>query len=705
MTRDRLSPGRYGLVALALLLLVYQAWLKPTNSEAIDGIYVSLEDFEGAGLSMERLDVELEWQGSSAARIRLNLTKPRFTDPNTPVPDWLRRLKEVRLDCQKAQLDREQFQCRQGKVHLPLPWLDKPEFRINLRYGFASGKLNVDLQGLALAGGRGAISLSADLDGKQPWQARYRLDKAEVALLPALISHFAELNLPLELTDGQLAASGRVRGTRFLGDVVLGSVSYDIYLSSLAGGNDAGTLAMDALESHWVGTLTPGPEPRFNTEVEIKTGEFYAEPMYLDFNQGPVQLHAVGSLGKQGLALSAFEFNDPDSLEANGSLFIRQKGGLQELDLKTLSIKLDKAYPRYFQPLLAETSLEDLEIGGELSGSLGIKEGGLEDLDLRLTRGNLDDRKQRFGLYEAQGQLRWNAKETRQSSLKVLGGYLLAMDLGAFEWHGHSQGDRFQLQTPAQLPLLDGRLQIDAFQFHGGEQPEAVFEALMTPISMERVAHAFNWPAMEGQLSGVIPRISMKNGRLDMDGTLLVRAFGGQLTLRNLVIQDPLGAAPRLDADIRLKDLDLETLTRTFSFGRIEGRLGGEVENLSLVNWQPVSFDARFATPEDDDSRHRISQRAVDNLTSLGGGIGGALSQSFLRFFEEFSYDRLGLSCHLRGTVCEMDGVQQAKNGYYIVKGSGLPQINVIGYSRRVDWPTMVGRLKRITQQGGPVIQ
>jgi hypothetical protein len=53
-----------------------------------------------------------------------------------------------------------------------------------------------------------------------------------------------------------------------------------------------------------------------------------------------------------------------------------------------------------------------------------------------------------------------------------------------------------------------------------------------------------------------------------------------------------------------------------------------------------------------------------------------------------------------------MDGVAPAPNGgYYLVKGRGLPRIDVIGSSRRVDWPRLVRQLIDATKSGGPTVQ
>jgi len=155
--------------------------------------------------------------------------------------------------------------------------------------------------------------------------------------------------------------------------------------------------------------------------------------------------------------------------------------------------------------------------------------------------------------------------------------------------------------------------------------------------------------------------------------------------------------------------LDLELVTSTFSIGSITGRLDADLKGLELFNWSPVAFDARLYTPPGDRSKHRISQRAVENIGSIGGGGAGvtaALSSGFLRFFDDFNYDRLGLSCRLENNVCAMNGVAPAPNGgYYLVKGKGLPRIDVIGSSRRVDWPRLVQQLIAATKSGGPTVQ
>jgi hypothetical protein len=131
---------------------------------------------------------------------------------------------------------------------------------------------------------------------------------------------------------------------------------------------------------------------------------------------------------------------------------------------------------------------------------------------------------------------------------------------------------------------------------------------------------------------------------------------------------------------------------------------------LELIAWEPVAMDLHLYTPPHDSSRHRISQRAVENLASVGGGgAAAALSSGFMKFFDEFSYDRIGIRCILKDGTCSMSGAGQAGEsqfgqGYYIVKGSGLPRIDVVGYRHQVSWNALVRQLDSITKSGAPVV-
>ncbi|HET7931472.1 MAG TPA: hypothetical protein VFL63_08805, partial [Rhodanobacteraceae bacterium] len=156
---------------------------------------------------------------------------------------------------------------------------------------------------------------------------------------------------------------------------------------------------------------------------------------------------------------------------------------------------------------------------------------------------------------------------------------------------------------------------------------------------------------------------------------------------------------------IDLQQLDLAQITHVFDFGQITGRLDGDIHDLKLVDWKPTTFSARLSA----DDGGKISQHAIQSLTSVGGGgIAGGLQGMALRLFKTFSYSKIELGCTLANGVCAMNGIvpdpDPDDNGYTIVAGSGLPHITVIGHEPSVDWATLVARLKAATQGQGPVV-
>ena len=263
------------------------------------------------------------------------------------------------------------------------------------------------------------------------------------------------------------------------------------------------------------------------------------------------------------------------------------------------------------------------------------------------------------------------------------------------------------LASPASLPVLDGSLEIAGLEVKlDGQGPVVDFDGYITPLSLTLFSEAVGLPPFSGRLSGMIPHVRYQNGSLRVGGTILVRVFDGAVLVEDLRLEGVMGVFPVMEADVRMESLDLKMITEAFSFGRITGRLEGRVEGLRLEQWSPVRFDALLKTPDDDTSPHWISQRAVDNISNLGGaGLSGAVSRSMLRMFKDFRYDRLGVRCRLERGVCEMDGVEPADQGYYLVKGGGIPRIDIKGFNRRTDWNSLTQRLQQITEGAPPRIE
>jgi len=75
-----------------------------------------------------------------------------------------------------------------------------------------------------------------------------------------------------------------------------------------------------------------------------------------------------------------------------------------------------------------------------------------------------------------------------------------------------------------------------------------------------------------------------------------------------------------------------------------------------------------------------------------------SLQNRLIGLFDEFRYRRIGIACRLQNQVCRMSGLSPSGAGFTIIEGAGIPRLNVVGFNREVDWPTLV---ERVTEAAG----
>ncbi len=685
------------LMARTALLCCLLLWMAPL--QAIDSIELRLgqwtwTDYQGRELALQltlgETGIELNAQAEHITfptpigethDIYLHCTDLRFTEGSWVCPSGTVRFTHADLGRQqlqfsfKANTEKQHYEIQLGGVKL------------------AEGKLNVDLSYQTSAW---ELALDADdlsLQGLTPWLPRFLSSEQQEAL--ALWSY-----------DGRLSGSGQLTGKA----ESLKKLTLNWQLNQLNFSNDSGTQVAEQLA---LGGKLDGQQQQsawlWQTTLHGEQGQAYFEPVFLDMSAFPLALDA------RGTARDNFAEIEITKLKVEQQSVISMEGSLTLKDAKPVSMQLSSQpaamamlYEHWLQPFTLGTAVAKLDAQGQVAASLDWKPSGYQ-LALDFAGLGVKDEAERYELQGLTGKLGWSTTEVPMATdLAWEKAQLYAISLGEASVKARSQSSQLLLEQTVDLPVLDGRLQLSAFELQ--QQKSGVnwsFEGLLTPISMESLSEALGWPILHGKLSGVIPKVSYAEQQLNIAGALQMKVFDGTTVIRNLRMTSPFGSLPQLYANIDINDLDLASLTQAFDFGRISGRLEGYVRDLRLSNWKPVQFDASLATPKTNPGKRRISQRAVDNLTQIGGGPSGMLQRGFLQFFEDFSYQKLGLSCRLQNEVCEMNGIEDAEQGYYIVKGGGglPPWINVVGYTRRVDWSDLIARLIAVRDSSGPVIE
>ena len=450
---------------------------------------------------------------------------------------------------------------------------------------------------------------------------------------------------------------------------------------------------------------------RVELDLRLGGGEVLLGPLYAALPATPIELGMVlGSGANDRWRIEGLRWRDPGVLEAGGALTLDLAADdvLRDAQLQFSLASLKTAHARYFDSLAGSFGLAGLAIAGSARGQLEWRDAAWHALDVELEQLQLADGQGRFGVEALSGVLRLRqAAASADSDLAWQSARVYGLEFGSTSLALRSTGGGLALRAPAAIPLFEGMLDVGGFSYRPGARDDRLDLSLtLDRVGLGALSSAFGWPEFAGTISGELPGVRLAGNHLEFEGGLSARVFDGQVRVARLSLERPFGVAPMLAASIEFSDLDLQPLTAAFGFGEITGRLDGHVRDLRLLDWEPVAFDAAFRTVKRSGVRQRISQRAVRDLTEVGGGgIAAGLQAQVLKAFSSFGYDRIGLSCVLVNNVCRMGGVEPAAGGgYAIVEGSGLPRVSVIGHQTQVDWPVLLGRLKAATEGQMPVI-
>lgn len=591
------------------------------------------------------------------------------------------RFDNLQLECLRLTLADGRIRCRDGRLH-GLPALAGA--RLNLDYTTATrtGELGIG----SPTGGHLVLRWGRALTA--------RVDRFPVAELARLWAPAAAWRL-----DGVLTGQARLDAERL----------------EISAGLDGGALA-DASGSHAaegvMAELRLAAERRksgwqWRADTTWRAGGVFWDPVFVS---PPIAIRATGRRKGHALEIADLRVVAPglSDVRAHGRIDLDAQR-LVDGELSMRGADLAIVVPQFVLPWIAPAQTERWRVAGGADLALEWREGELQSAALMLDQVGFAYLGQRFRVGPLSGRVPWHRDAPQQGQLRVDGLHWQKLDFSPFALDLTVDRDRVVFDR-VRLPVLDGALVIDGLglaRTEAGWRGEGAL--FMEPVSMRALTAALDLPAMAGTLSAAMPGLVVTPQRVGLEGALVIALFDGYVQATGVEVIDPFGLLPRLQANVTAEHLDLAQLTETFAFGAVSGYLDIELANLQMAAWRPLRFDATVRSTPGDYPR-RISQRAVEHITALGGaGAAAAIQRSFLRFFNDFGYREIGLSCRLARGVCQMaglDGPGPDDTPFAIVRGGGVPALNVIGYNRRVDWEEFIARVKRaLAGDAAPVIQ
>ena len=654
-----LPAGWNGILFVAVAMMA----AVPAPATAIQRIQISADSIEGNGWLLTRPSAAMQLGAQTGAEIRAG--EAAFGNIKADQPA---------IGCPVLVFASGKIECRQGVASLAgtaMPFT----FSCDLKRSNFKALSHTD------SGERWAI----DGVAAEAWQVTLDISKGEMKRFAGWIP--AAQPRP---NTGDISGTVRAEGR----GASVTSAKADLKLTGVAFSDGAGLKAGEKL-NFAITAEGKSSESRIDWAfaADYLSGEIFWQPVYVA--KGGHRITARGTYENGTLDVAEAKATVADVGEASLSAALT----ISPLDLRQASLKTGKLnagplFDTFIKPFLDQSTLGEASAKGSMSIEASVKSGQLDSAQLIVGDLTLSDPRGRYALNRLNLTLPWRRAAMMQADVSFDSAALLNVPLGRVAFPVFIDENSFRARNIA-IPILDGRLDVGVLE---GQKLAGLWSwklsGKLNPVSMELLTTALKLPVMKGMLSGDIPDMIYAREILAVNGELDIGVFDGTVRGHNIALLEPLGRAPRFLGDFEARNLDLGLLTSTFAFGSIEGRIDLALANLELANWKPVRFDAELKSSPGDYTK-KISQQAVQNISSLGGaGAAAAIQRSMLSFFEQFGYSKLGLTCKLRNGVCEMGGVEDSAQGYVMVKGGGIPAITVMGYNRNVNWDTLVNRVQ-----------
>ncbi|MGR8948782.1 MAG: hypothetical protein ACU84Q_12090 [Gammaproteobacteria bacterium] len=608
----------------------------------------------------------------------------------------------TKLRCDTVLIEGDRIACPKAMISFTSPNLGRYDLVTSLAWESTKNTYHLNTQPFSFAGGVASVALSRALKSQQ---FEIKFDKTDAKHLWELSLEFLPESLhPYEVESGTVSGRVACDAQRFC------EIEISTEALNFSGINAAEDAAL-AIDVNFTAETA-----RLRGSISLKGGAIYIEPGFSIGNSKPgfligtdiepITIEMDLNLPSAGrtFGIRQASVSHPGVVEMSyvGDLGFNDKISWKSLMLEIEAPQIEKFYETYVQPVIFGTTVDSLETSGSISARLSGRDNEITDLSIDLSNTYFDDSYDRFALYGLDGEFVLSSSETsRYSSVNWEGASIYGISLGAGKIDWGSQARNVWISAWDEVSVFDGTMNIGELSVtdFGTRDARVILSGTLSPVSMPEVMASFGLPAMAGKVSAAIPQLSFKRNKLVLDGAIEIKLFNGVMRVTNLEIAELFSSVPRLYANVEADGLDLATLTSTFSFGNISGTLDGHVKDLRLEAWQPLSFDAHFATREDDSVRHRISRQAVDNLGRIGAQT-SVLSSGWLRFIPNYSYGRLGLGCKLERGFCNMSGVAEADDdGFYVLTQGGLlpPWINIKGKGKLVSWRNLLDGIQQIS--------
>ncbi len=533
------------------------------------------------------------------------------------------------------------------------------------------------------------------------------------------------------LLRSQALADFELKGVA--GAALAGSLSGDswqlagpVHVESAGFSSTDGSRVTEGLDSRWDVAVRGGPGAPIEAEGRGRLGGFLLlwNTFFGDFSQIEADAAWRARLEPEDAGIRPWRLDAEGDLPGGPAVSASLEGG-SDAWRYTLAVDdrdLEATHRRYLASLLEER-LGRLDLGGQVSARLrGSYRAGAEAPEWSLI-GDVQARGLRLESGGGQASVsgldldlpldlrRRPAAELDFSGPRLSGRLAFerlavrGLELPPTETDLLVEADSVGLEKPIALAVLGGAVHLERLTLRQLLRPGRHLESSveLSGIRLETISEQLGLIPLEGALGGRLAGVRLSPAKLSVDGGGEIEVFGGHVRVRDISGQDVLSRFPKITLSADLRELDLGALTRRFGFGEMTGILEGTLEDCELFRGVPVRFSARLETVHRKGVPRFVDVKAVNNITILGTGQRTHfLDRGIQRFFDRYTYERLGVTMRLDKDVLLLRGLEHRGDKELFLRGRLPFRIDVVNAQpgKTVSFQTMVGRLRSLDFAG-----
>jgi len=461
----------------------------------------------------------------------------------------------------------------------------------------------------------------------------------------------------------------------------------------------------------------PPQEIGFTVSGMATGPEVLIRRFYGDFTNMEMDFSCMGrySIANDSLSISHAEIGleDIGALTLSGDISDLTGSPTLYAKLMIKGLRNDNVYDFFIRETFGESIplLSRLEIDGMSSINLSLKTSrGLLEMDGKLYLDKVDIRDDGFSIEDIKLAMPVNISYPPASpdsmvsygSLRIGSLSIGGIGINGLLLHPSIWRNELIFRDDILVPILGGEVVLKQVRFGKimDGHPVLTFSSEIRDVDLSLLTKALDIQRFGGRISGNIPRVRLSHDSLTVDGEVLIRAFGGEIRLVELSVDNLFSSIPSVKTSIRFNDIDLGMVTDTFEFGKITGIMDGYVRDLVITNGEVEGFDILLETVKKRGIGQWISVKALKKISILGsGGPTSILDRGIYRLFKRYRYEKMGIRARLRNNRMVLHGVTSQDGREYIVKGGLLPpKVDVISYAQEISFKELVRRLRRIKE-------